>query len=289
MNRIQSSTKDNDIISWNRRDVEQWLGFRGGRFTKVNSLLTLLIGLLLTVIVYAFLGLLFAETMIGQMFLNRGFTPYAMTLLFCWSLSIAFIKWRKLTFQRQTVYIHVVPAELDFVLSVTTVDQVLQNIVLAVDDAKKFVLFNRVFTALSNLRNLGNISDVDEMLRSQADLDESTMETSYAIVRGFIWAIPVLGFIGTVMGLSVAIGGFGDVLSKTSDPTALAESLKVVTGGLSTAFETTLLALLFALFLQLMVTFLHKSEEEFLDECSEYCQKNVVAKLRIMPFEQGVH
>ena len=70
-------------------------------------------------------------------------------------------------------------------------------------------------------------------------------------------------------------------------PTALAESLKGVTGGLSTAFETTLLALLFALFLQLLVTFLHKSEEEFLDECSEYCQKNIVSKLRIMPFEQG--
>ena len=88
------------------------------------------------------------------------------------------------------------------------------------------------------------------------------------------------------MGLSVAIGGFGDVLSKTADPTALAESLKGVTGGLSTAFETTLLALLFALILQLIVTFLHKGEEEFLDECSEYCQRNIVGKLRIMPFDQ---
>eukprot|EP01047_Picozoa_sp_COSAG01_P068148 COSAG01_NODE_9782_length_2344_cov_424.909537_2_plen_290_part_00 len=287
MNRIQSNSNQTDTISWSRRDVEQRLGFKGGRFTKVNSLLTMLTAVLLTVIIYAVFGVLFAETMAGRMFLDRGFTPYAMTFLFCWSLSIALIKWRKLKFQQKTVSIQIVPSELDFVLSVTTVDQVLQNIVLAVDDAKNFILFNRVSTALSNLRNLGNISDVDEMLRSQADLDESAMETSYALIRGFIWAIPVLGFIGTVMGLSVAIGGFGDVLSKTSDPTALAESLKGVTGGLSTAFETTLLALLFALFLQLLVTFLHKSEEEFLDECSEYCQKNIVSKLRIMPFEQG--
>lgn len=38
------------------------------------------------------------------------------------------------------------------------------------------------------------------------------METSYALVQGFVWAIPVLGFIGTVVGLSQAIGGFTAVL-----------------------------------------------------------------------------
>jgi biopolymer transport protein ExbB/TolQ len=155
----------------------------------------------------------------------------------------------------------------------------------SVDDSRSFVVFNRVFTALSNLRNLGRIADVDEMLRSQAELDENGMETSYSLLRGFIWAIPVLGFIGTVMGLSVAIGGFGEVLATTTDPTALSDSLKGVTGGLSTAFETTLLALIFALTLQLAVTFLHKAEQEFLDECTEYCQKNIVGKLRMMPFD----
>jgi biopolymer transport protein ExbB/TolQ len=274
------------ILSWNKSDIEQKLGFKGGRFTKVNSTLSFLIALIFTLVIYAIISLQLQEMPIGRMFLDRGFTPYAMTFLFCWSLTIAFIKWRKLRFQKQTISTRIIPSELDFILSVTTVDQVIDNMLIAVDDAKKFILFNRVFTALSNLRNLGNISDVDEMLRSQADLDESTMETSYALLRGFIWAIPVLGFIGTVMGLSVAIGGFGDVLSKTADPTALAESLKEVTGGLSTAFETTLLALLFALNLQLIVTFLHKGEEEFLDECSEYCQRNIVGKLRIMPFDQ---
>jgi len=205
-----------------------------------------------------------------------------------WSVTIILFKWSKLSLQQKALGIKIVPDDLDFVLSVTTVDQVLTRVMKSVDDSRNFVLFNRIFTVLSNLRNLGRVSDVDEMLRSHADLDESSVETSYSLLRGFIWAIPVLGFIGTVMGLSVAIGGFGDVLSKTSDPTALAESLKGVTGGLSTAFETTLLALLFALVLQLLVTFLHKSEEEFLDACSEYCQRNIVGKLRIMPFENSV-
>ena len=276
-----------DILSWHRGDVEQKIGFKGGRFTKVNSLLSVLIGIALTVTIYMVLAFAFRDSRVGAMFLDRGFTPYAMTLLFCWSLVIILIKWRKLKFQHRTLNIKVIPTNPDFVLSVSTVDQVLTQIMQSIDDPKRFVLFNRVFTALSNLRNLGRVSDVDEMLRSQAELDESSMETSYSLLRGFIWAIPVLGFIGTVMGLSVAIGGFGDVLSKTSDPAALADSLKGVTGDLSTAFETTLLALLFALVLQLLVTFLHKGEEEFLDSCAEYCQRNVVGKLRIMPFERG--
>ena len=253
----------------------------------MNSLLTLLMALALSTLVYCLMVFVLSEHQVGKMFLTRGFTPYAMTLLFSWSLVIILIKWRKIGFQRRSLKIEVVPPALDFVLSVSTVDQVLSKITQSIDDTKQFVLFNRVSTALSNLRNLGRISDVDEMLRSQAELDESSMETSYSLLKGFIWAIPVLGFIGTVMGLSVAIGGFGEVLSKTSDPTALAESLKGVTGGLATAFETTLLALLFALLLQLLVTFLRKSEEEFLDECTEYCQRNIVGKLRIMPFESS--
>jgi biopolymer transport protein ExbB/TolQ len=283
-----SNSQDNKtVISWHREDLEQRLGFRGGRFTKVNGLLTFLIGCSVSVLTYLVMAFLLRDLPVGQMFLDRGFTPYLMTGLFFWSLSISFFKWRKLAFQKRTIELQVIPPELDFVLSVATVDQVLNKILISVDDVKQFVLFNRVFTALSNLRNLGRVSDVDEMLRSQAELDESTMETSYSLLRGFIWAIPVLGFIGTVLGLSVAIGGFGEVLSQTSDPTKLADSLKGVTGGLSTAFETTLLALLFALILQMTVTFLRKGEEEFLDACSDYCQRNIVGKLRIMPFDSG--
>ena len=282
-----SASKNIDVISWHRNDIEQRFGFAGGRFTKVNSLLSFLLAISMTVVIYLLMAFVFQNTRTGAMFLDRGFTPYVMTLLFCWSLVMVVVKQRKLKLQKDTLAIQIIPTDLDFVLSVSTVDQVLTNIVKFVDDPKHFVLFNRVFTVLSNLRNLGRISDVDEMLRSQAELDESGLETSYSLLRGFIWAIPVLGFIGTVMGLSVAIGGFGEVLSNTSDPSLLAESLKGVTGGLSTAFETTLLALLFALVIQMLVTFLHKSEEEFLDACSEYCQRNVVGKLRIMPFESS--
>ncbi|QGQ27099.1 MotA/TolQ/ExbB proton channel family protein [Gimesia benthica] len=219
------------------------------------------------------------------MFTRRGFIPYLICFFSFWSLSILFIKYRKLSFQKKSLAYIVVPSDTSFVLSSTTVDTVIDNIYECVDDPRHFVLFNRIIIALSNLRNLGRVTDVDEILRSQAVHDESSMETSYALLSGFIWAIPVLGFIGTVLGLSQAIGGFGKVLQTSEELSQIKTSLQGVTGGLATAFETTLQALIAALFIQLILTFLKKSEEEFLDSCSEYCITNIVNKLRIMPFE----
>jgi biopolymer transport protein ExbB/TolQ len=142
--------------------------------------------------------------------------------------------------------------------------------------------------ALGNLKNLGRVSDVDDIFRSQADHEETSMETSYSLLRGFVWAIPVLGFIGTVIGLSQAVGGFGSVLGSATEISEISGSLKSVTAGLATAFETTLEALVAALIIQLLMTFLKKSEEEFLESCTDYCIRRVVSRLRTMPYEKEV-
>jgi len=71
------------------------------------------------------------------------------------------------------------------------------------------------------------------------------------------------------------------VLDSSEDLSMITESLKGVTGGLSTAFETTLLALIAALIVQLIMTALKKSEEEFLDATMEYCIRNVIGRLRL--------
>jgi len=229
---------------------------------------------------------LFSRTTFAQMFTERGPTPYAIVFLFFWSCAILFLKSRKLALQYEALEHIVTPESNDFVLSVNTVDDVVQKIYRTVDDPRHFILFNRIVIALSNLRNLGRVSDVDEILRSQASQEESAMETSYAVVQGFIWAIPVLGFIGTVLGLSEAIGGFGNVLGSAEDVSQISGALRGVTAGLHTAFETTLEALVGALTIQFWLTFLKKSEEEFLDACSEYCLRNIVSKLRVLPFER---
>ncbi len=271
-------------LSWVRQDWEHRLGFSGGRFTQVNSVLSFLIGAVLSI---AFFGLLALapDQHWKLMFTDRGLVPYAIVFFTNWSLAILFLKWLKLRLQRRALQFLVVPVEADFVLSPSTVEQVTEKIYQVVEDPKNFVLFNRILVALSNLRNIGRVGDVDEILRSQAEQDASRVENSYALVSGFVWAIPVLGFIGTVLGLSVAIGGFSHVLQSSQEMSQIKTALQGVTGGLATAFETTLQGLVAALAIQLLLTFLRKNEEEFLDACAEYCTAHVVNRLRVTPFD----
>ena len=102
------------------------------------------------------------------------------------------------------------------------------------------------------------------------------------MARGLIWAIPVTGFIGTVLGLSEAIGGFGKVITGGADLSALKSALSGVTGGLSVAFETTLIALVAALFLQLLMTIVMQKEEDLMNDCANYCYHNIIAKLKML-------
>lgn len=278
-------------LCWARHDCEQRLGFRGGRFTKINNWLALMMAIAASILFYVVVVLssrfTFSSylTAITSSFTQRGPTPYVIVFFSWWALAILFLKWRKLLLQCRSLQHDVVPPDHDFVLSARTADQVVNGIHAVVDDPRHFVLFNRIMVALSNLKNLGRVTDIDEILRSQGEHDESAMETSYALARGLIWAIPVLGFIGTVLGLSEAIGGFSNVLATTSDVSLVLDALKVVTAGLATAFETTLQALVAALAIQMLLTFLKKEEEEFLDRCSDYCLRRLTSRLRVMPYE----
>lgn len=269
-------------LHWARQDIEQRLFFAGGRYTRVNGLLTGLIGILLTVVFYAALAATpLAKTAFGQVFLERGPTQHAVVALFFWSLAILLFKRAKLRLQQRALDVRVLPEEPGFVISPSTVDQVLQRIHEMADNPRHFMVLNRVDVALSNLRNLGRVGDVEEILRSQASQDESQMETSYALVQGFVWAIPVLGFIGTVLGLSQAIGSFTAVLGTGEDVSTITGALGKVTAGLATAFDTTLVALVAALIIQLLMVMTKKSEEEFLDEAMEHGIRNIVGRLRL--------
>jgi biopolymer transport protein ExbB/TolQ len=174
-----------------------------------------------------------------------------------------------------------VPQQPDFILHTGTAGDVLARVHRLVDDTRHFVLLNRVDRALSNLRNIGQISDVSQILSAQADFDEAQIASSYNLVTGFVWAIPVLGFIGTVLGLGDAIGSFGLTLQAGGDLSKIKDSLQLVTGGLATAFDTTLIALVGALIIQLYLTHLQHREAEFLDECNDYCHAHLVTKLRV--------
>jgi len=278
-------------LDWSNKDIEQRLGLTGGRFTRANTFFTFIIGVFLTL---SFYGVCFYilepnDTLkdLSQKFTSRGFTPYAIMLLFFWGMATLFVKWRKLLFQEKALDLAVVPQEPDFSLNTETAKAVLARTDSLVDSARNFILLNRIEVALSNLNNIGQISDVSSILGNQSKIDEQQVGSSYNLLRGFIWATPVLGFIGTVLGLGDAIGGFGKTIAGTQEVEAIKASLGGVTAGLSTAFDTTLVGLLATISLHFTTNFIKFKESLFLDQCNDYCQVHVLAKLKLTRTERS--
>ena len=276
-------------LDWHLGDIEQKCGFSGGKYTDVNMLFALILASALTAGFY--IGLCHVPKAVRdityiQMLLERGWTPYAMVFLFILAVCVMFIKWRKLAFQKKAFFLELIPPGQGFSLTSETALDVIAKLNSLVDEPKRFVLFNRIERALLNLKNVGNISDVSEMLRAQAENDESHADSSYGVLSGIVWVIPILGFIGTVTGLSGAIGGFGKVLSADAPVESLRSGLAPVTANLGIAFDTTFVALVFAMVVQMLVTLLRKKEDRFLDECRDYAHVNVISRLRVKEDEK---
>lgn len=269
------------LLSWEQDDFERRFFFFSSKHTNVNPLLALFFGIILTCAFYAVL-MFFPKTHFYSIWNELGWVPYVIAGTFFWGLSIIFIKWRKLGLQRRALDMRIVPDDYGFVLGPASADAILDAMHKKVQDPENFILFTRVLRAIKNLKNMGRVSDVESIIRAQSDMDHNAMESSYTILKGMIWAMPVLGFIGTVQGLSVAIGGFGTVLAAGGEMSALRESLKGVVGGLSIAFGTTFEGLIATLVLQMILTFFRKSEEEFQEACDDYCHRNIVSKLRLV-------
>jgi biopolymer transport protein ExbB/TolQ len=277
-----------ELLAWTQQDIENRLGFKGGRYTSVNHLLAFLFGAVLAAIVYGLMIFVLIRvpgaSKIATMFMRptNQFAVIPATFFFFGGIAMLTLKGRKLELQQRALALSAVPAEPDFVLTETTAATVLTRIHSLVDHPRHFILLNRIDRALSNFRNIGQVNDVSAILRAQAENDEDLLASSYTVLNGLIWAIPVLGFIGTVLGLSLAIGRFTETIQAGGDLALIRDSLKGVTGGLATAFETTLIALSFTLILQLAITFQQKREMAFLDECNDYCHSHIVSKLRLV-------
>jgi biopolymer transport protein ExbB/TolQ len=275
-------------LSWSEEEFENRFGFfRPGRFTSTNKTLSFLIAAILTagffVLITFLLNSVPAARPYAIPFVRTGniYTTGPAMLFFFWAMTTLFIKSRKIDFQKRALGLAAVPQQPDFVLNETTARTVLERLHSLVDHPRHFILLNRIERALSNLHNIGGLADVSTILTTQAENDENQVASSYTLVNGLVWAIPVLGFIGTVQGLSQAIGRFGQTLQNTAEVAKVKESLQGVTGGLATAFETTLVALVAALIIQLYINYLQQRETDFLDSCNDYCHSHVIAKLRL--------
>ena len=114
----------------------------------------------------------------------------------------------------------------------------------------------RWIDALNYVKGHRSPQGLDSHLRYLAELSGERLHESYSLIRTITWAIPILGFLGTVIGITIAIANV--------TPEQLDTSLNDVTGGLAVAFDTTALALALSIVLVFAAFIVERAEQQIL-------------------------
>jgi biopolymer transport protein ExbB/TolQ len=92
---------------------------------------------------------------------------------------------------------------------------------------------------LRRLIQRGSTEQFDQDLQELADEDANSQHDGYSLVRIVCWAMPMLGFLGTVVGISQTLGSMDMQRLSSGDDSAM----KSLTAGLYIAFDTTAIGL----------------------------------------------
>lgn len=120
-------------------------------------------------------------------------------------------------------------------------------------------------------------SDIKSASESEADRQYD----SYSLLRIINWAMPMLGFLGTVLGISQTLGQLDTQLLATQQQ----EAMNQLTAGLYVAFDTTAIALILtvcSMFLQFGVS---RIELSLLAKIDQETNQNLIEFLAADPFD----
>ena len=136
--------------------------------------------------------------------------------------------------------------------------QWLQEIACLPDQTRRNRLVSRLEELLTRQSQRGTTKHLADDLRELSGRDADAAHDSLGLVRIIIWAIPMLGFLGTVIGITQTLGGLD-----FANGNAAVQNLK---SGLYVAFDTTALGLVLsvvAIFLQFPI---ERGEQRLLSE-----------------------
>ena len=216
-----------------------------------------------------------------ELFTQRGWPQYVTTLLTFWCLGILILKFLNIQKQRRAMLIQALPSDISEEINKSNLKEFHEHIINFPLALRNTYIVNRIRKALEFFYVRQNNQDVAQMITSQSEVDAAKVGGSYSMVKVFLWAIPIMGFIGTVLGIGAAIGGFGAVFSAGDggDMSQIKEPLLTVLSSMGVAFDTTLLALVFSSLLSFPAAAFQNSEDDLVTDVDEYCIDNLLKRL----------
>ncbi|MGB6043954.1 MAG: MotA/TolQ/ExbB proton channel family protein [Pirellulales bacterium] len=143
-------------------------------------------------------------------------------------------------------------------------------------DHRKSFLVRRLHESLGFLDRTRSVDGLDDQLRNLTDTDEVRSHESYSLIRVIISTIPILGFLGTVVGITKAVAQLAQIVGELS----FEEAINSVVSGLSVAFDTTALALGLSIVLIFSMFFTSRREMGILSRVERLVSDALVGRFR---------
>lgn len=242
--------------------------------TRTNRIL---ISLLLTAALMAFLVMLGNTgekpsriiVMLGGT-MPAGLIQGATYFLFFWGiLEVAAINTR-LSREEQAFDHHILVEDKEWLYSAEDAYTLKQKL----EDKNKhnhFQLTDLAIMVCMKYRISKSSSEALSVLESETANMNAEVESEQAFLRYIAWAIPSVGFIGTVLGIASSLG----YANQASTP----EGIEKVTSALAVAFDTTLVALFLSVILMLAIHALQKRQDDLYTRMRTYILHNLINRL----------
>lgn len=125
-------------------------------------------------------------------------------------------------------------------------------------------------SCIQRFKHTGNVQHAADAIESSVDALAAQLESGNNMIRYIIWAIPSIGFVGTVRGI-------GQALAQADQ--ALAGDISGMTASLGVAFNSTLVALFISLLLMLCMHLLNNLQDSMVQNTQQSCEKHLLAHL----------
>jgi biopolymer transport protein ExbB/TolQ len=136
-------------------------------------------------------------------------------------------------------------------------------------------LVARLRAALLHVQSRGSAAALDDELKYLADIDFSRSQAGFALFRVIVWAIPILGFLGTVVGITMALNAV--------DLKAPDQSMLQVLNGLGLKFDTTALALTLSMVLMFIHFYVERAENLLLERVDQRAAEELAGRFSALP------
>lgn len=137
-------------------------------------------------------------------------------------------------------------------------------------EEQNYLLPRTLIAALQRFASTGSIQAVSDTIRESCDIEADRLDSELSMVRYISWAIPSIGFIGTVRGI-------GDALGQAYK--AVEGDISGVTASLGVAFNSTFVALVLSIVIMFCLHQLQLLQERLVLDSQRYADQRLLRHL----------